>query len=224
MTPYNLVHMAALLGLDLIALTDHNTCGNCRSAMAVGKTAGITVVPGMELTTAEDIHVVCLFPDLDHAEAFSAYVQKTMLPFSNNPDVFGHQRLMDEQDGILGEEARLLMSASGIAIDSAPKLVQAFGGVCYPAHVERPSFSLISVLGSIEQDMGFGCAEISRTGDIPALQQQFSALRTMRIMRGSDAHYLENMCEPLDHIPLDQNHPSAVIAFLRQFGPTPTPF
>ena len=64
MTPYNLVQMAKLLGFDIIALTDHNTCGNCESAMRVGESIGLTVVPGMELCTAEEIHCVCLFPDL----------------------------------------------------------------------------------------------------------------------------------------------------------------
>lgn len=215
MTPYNLVNMAALLELDIIALTDHNTAGNCRSAMLAGREAGIVVVPGMELCTAEEIHVVCLFPDIDRAEAFSAFVHENMLPFPNDPAVFGRQFFMDAGDGVLGEEEIMLVGASTIGIDGLPALLTQYGGFCYPAHIDRPSYSIIASLGTIEPYMGFSCAEISRDGAVAAITEQYPALRNMRIMRSSDAHYLENMCEALDTLDLPENTPPALIEYLR---------
>lgn len=215
MTPCNLVNMAKLLELDIIALTDHNTSGNCRSAMRAGRDAGVVVVPGMELCTAEEIHVVCLFPDIDRAEAFSAFVHENMLPFPNDPEVFGRQLYMDAGDLVVGEEDMMLINASTIGIDGLPGLVAGYGGFCYPAHIDRQSFSILASLGTIEADMGFTCAEVSRAGDAAALMEQHPALREMRVMRSSDAHYLEDMLEARDTVELPENSPQALIDHLR---------
>lgn len=213
MTPCNLVNMAKLLELDIIALTDHNSAGNCRSAVEAGREAGLVVVPGMELSTAEEIHVVCLFPDIDRAEAFSLYVHDHLPPIANKPGVFGRQCYMDAADHVLGEEELLLVNASGIGIDGLPRLLREYGGFCYPAHIDRPSYSILSNLGAIEAEMGFTCAEVSVSGDPAALAERFPALGGMRIMRSSDAHYLEQMREALDTIDLPENTPEALIAY-----------
>ena len=73
MTPYNLVNLSAIMGMEAIALTDHNSCQNCGAAMRAGEQAGITVIPGMELCTCEEVHVVCLFEELKAAEEFSDF-------------------------------------------------------------------------------------------------------------------------------------------------------
>lgn len=215
MTPCNLVNMAKLWELDLIALTDHNTAGNCRSAIEAAKRAGITVVPGMELCTAEEIHAVCLFSTMEAAAAFSNYVYEHLLPFPNEPEVFGRQLYLDAEDRILGEEERMLLNASEISIDALPRLMREYGGFAYPAHIDRASNSIISNFGSIEADMGFTCAEVSLQGDPAALKRQFPALQTMRILRSSDAHRLEDMREAADTIELPENTPAALIAYLQ---------
>lgn len=214
MTPCNLVQMAMLCDLDIIALTDHNTAGNCRSAMEVGREVGVVVVPGMELCTAEEVHVVCLFAGIAEAEAFSAHVRENMLPFANDPDVFGRQLYMDARDGVLAEEELLLINASTLGIDQVPELVRKYGGFAYPAHVDRPSNSVISNLGTIEADMGFSCAEVSLRGNPAALAERFPALRNMRIFRSSDAHRLEDMREASDTIDLPENSPRALLDYL----------
>ena len=88
MTPNNIVHMALLAGFDMIALTDHNTCGNCPAVLTVAREAGLIAVPGMELCTAEEAHVVCLFPELEAAMAFDAAVAPTLPPVRNLPGGF----------------------------------------------------------------------------------------------------------------------------------------
>lgn len=215
MTPYNLVNMAKLLGLDLIALTDHNTAGNCRSAMEAGREAGLVVVPGMELCTAEEIHVVCLFAELDGAEAFWRHVRAHSPAFPNDPAVFGRQLYMDARDSVLGEEPALLLEASEIGIDGLTGLVAEYGGFCYPAHIDRSSYSLLSVFGVIEPTLRFTCAEVSAGGDPAALRREHPALAEMRVLRSSDAHDLARMREAMDTIDLPENTPAALIAYLR---------
>ena len=104
MTPYNLVNMAKFVGFDMIALTDHNSCLNCGAAVQAGEHAGLLVVPGMELCTEEEAHVVCLFPSVDDAMGFHAYVQEHTIHMPNDPEVFGKQLVMDDTDKVLLEE------------------------------------------------------------------------------------------------------------------------
>lgn len=218
MTPYNLVNMAKILELDIIALTDHNSCGNCKGAMEAGREAGITVIAGMELCTAEEIHVVCLFPTLEKAESFSAEIRTRIPPIKNKPQIFGDQLYMDSRDGVLGNEEFLLVNASFVAIEEVKPLVESFGGFCYPAHIDRPAFAILQNLGDFPKDLGFTCAEVTPTGDVEELKREYPALGDVRIMRSSDAHYLENMREADDLIELPECEPEAVIAYLKSLG------
>lgn len=195
MTPNNIVNMARLLGLNAIALTDHNSCKNCRAAINVGENTGITVIPGMELCTAEEVHVVCLFPDICAAEEFSDYVHSSLPPIKNKPGVFGEQLVLDENDEPTGTEELLLVTASAIGINKVPSLVNGYGGVCFPAHIDRSSYSIISNLGTIDEDLGFSYAEIFDTAKTAALKEQFPFLNKIPLFSSSDAHYLENMRE-----------------------------
>ena len=215
MTPYNLVNMAALLGYDIIALTDHNTVGNCASAMCVGARAGITVIPGMELCTSEEIHVVCLFPGLQPARAFGDAVWDTLLPVRNKPHVFGEQLYMDDGDTVLGAEETLLVTASGISIEEVRGLVDAHGGFCYPAHIDRASFSVLSSFGVFPPELGFTCAEVTPGADLPALERQNPILKRMHLLRSSDAHFLENMPDPVRTLDLAENTPQAAVEYLK---------
>ena len=214
MTPNNLVRMAKLLGYDMIALTDHNTCRNCAAAMEVGAREGITVVPGMELCTAEEIHCVCLLPDLQAAEAFSAHVHTTLPPVPNRPEIFGEQLVMDAFDGVLDTEPLLLTTASAIGIDALPKLVRSFGGACFPAHLDRASYSLLSVLGELYPELDFQTAEFTHKAFLPQYLERHPLLREMRLVRNSDAHYLENMVEPAEPLPLTACTAAALIDFI----------
>lgn len=216
MTPWNLVNMAKILGLDLIALTDHNSCGNCRSAMKVGKLAGITVVPGMELCTAEEIHCVCLFDDIDRAEAFSSYVRTTLPPVKNREEIFGRQLYMDEGDTVLESEEILLTTASSISIDTLPTLVKEYGGVCFPAHIDRESYSVLSSLGDFPPELEVTAFELTPVASEEDYRKNYPALEGKRLFRSSDAHYLENMREKEFYIELEENTPSALIEYIKR--------
>lgn len=214
MTPYNLVNMAKLLGYDIIALTDHNSCLNCPAAIEAGKKAGVTVIAGMELCTAEEIHTVCLFPDSESALRFSEYVRGTMPPILNKPEIFGEQRVMNASDEVTGYEETLLTTASSIGIDDVFSVVRAFGGVCFPAHLDRASYSILSVLGFLYKELGFTAAEFTEKAFLPQYEEKHPLLKNMRILRNSDAHYLENMPEAKNTIELPEATPENVIAYL----------
>jgi PHP family Zn ribbon phosphoesterase len=214
MTPRNIVNLAKLLELDIIALTDHNSCRNCAAAVLAGAEIGLAVIPGMELCTAEEIHVICLFSDIENAEAFSEVVRHRMPPVKNRPDIFGEQIVMDSGDNHVETEELLLLSASDIPLSEAPALVRAFGGFCYPSHIDRESFSILSTLGGFPPEPGFTCAELSPRADIDALMARYPELKNLRFMRSSDAHYLEEMAPARGVIELREISAAEVIRVL----------
>ena len=214
MTPNNLVNMAKLLGLYVIALTDHNTSLNCAAAMKVGEEVGLLVIPGMELTTAEDIHAVCLFPTLKAALSFSEYVDANRVKVRNKAEIYGRQVIMDENDSEIGEIEHLLIPASFIGISEAYCKAKEFGGICYPAHIDRDSLSILSVLGEIDPNCGFKTAELADITKLDVLKKQHPILNDMNIITCSDAHYLENMKDAANTIELPELTREAVIEYL----------
>ncbi|MEE1246394.1 MAG: PHP domain-containing protein [Acutalibacteraceae bacterium] len=215
MTPYNLVNMAKILGLDIIALTDHNSAQNCRAAMTVGESVGLTVVPGMELCTSEEVHIVCLFDDVNNAEAFSDYVLSTVPPVKNRPEIFGDQLMMNGGDGIVGTQELLLTTASGISIENAVETVGQYGGVCYPAHIDRSSYSVISNLGMITDEMNFAAVEMTENTDQNEYRSKYPIIKDMPVFVSSDAHYLENMREAKHTIDVAENSAKAVVEYIK---------
>lgn len=212
-TPANLAGMCALAELDIVALTDHNTCGNCRAFAQACAACDILALPGMELTTAEEVHVVCLFPDFDRADAFSDYVKSQLPPIQNKPDIFGPQVLMDGSDTVLGEETAFLAGATGIGIYQAAALVDSYGGVAFPAHIDRPSFALIANLGLWDPLMGFTLAELSRNcpPDFPSRPD----LRGVRLITDCDAHYLDQVPDAHQYMELEEKTAQNVLKWLK---------
>ena len=213
MTPNNIVNMARLADLNLIALTDHNSCRNCPAILAAARGSGLTVLPGMELCSAEEAHVVCLFPTLEAAEAFDAAVLPTLPPIPNRPEVFGEQIIMDGEDTIVGRLEPLLVTASALSVDDIPALARRFGGTAFPAHIDRPSYSVTAALGDIPP-VGFTAAEITAAGDTDTLCRQYPLLRGLPLLQNSDAHYLHQIAEAGPWLELPDNRPETVIAAL----------
>ena len=216
MTPGNIVNMAKLMGYDAIALTDHNTSGNCESAMYFGKQAGLTVIPGMELCTQEEVHIVCLFPTLENAMDFSDYVYSTLPPVKNKADIFGEQAFCDKADEISGYEEKLLITASSIGTGKVKKTVEQYGGICYPAHIDRPSFSIISNLGIIDESFGFSFAEIFDREKTAELKEKFPVLKKMKIISDSDAHYLDKLRPENSFIEVSENTAKGILDFFKE--------
>lgn len=196
MTPANIVGMSMIKGLDVIAVTDHNSCKNCPAVMAAAEEYGILAIPGMEINTSEEVHAVCLFEELKAAMEFDAYVYEKLMPFPNNEKIFGRQLIYDNSDQICGKVENLLINAVDISFDQLWALVRGYGGVMFPAHVDKTANSLISNLGFIPPDSQFRTAEVKDLKKLHKLQKEHPYLQQCKIISNSDAHYLEHINEP----------------------------
>ena len=191
MTPNNIVNMAAISGLDTIAVSDHNTVGNVRAAIEAGKMCGVNVIPGMEVETSEEVHILTLYPSIEIAEDVAKEVYKKLPNIKNRPDIFGEQVYMDKEDNITGYEEKLLISPTTLALEDLFDLVKSAGGLFIPAHVDRHSYSVLTNLGFIPDDLDIQHIEISKsTTDLESYLNARGDLRKYKIFRNSDAHYL----------------------------------
>lgn len=215
MTPQNIVNLAKIMGYDAIALTDHNTSKNCPAVKKAAEEIGLTFISGMELCTAEEVHIVCLFADIANALDFSDYIYSTLPPIKNKPSVFGEQIICDEYDNIIGNAEKLLITASTVTASKAVDLVAQYGGICFPAHIDRNSFSIISNLGTIDETFGFSIAEIYDIEKEEELKEKHPYLKNLKILSNSDAHYLENMRLPNSTLNSQNNTPEKIIEALK---------
>lgn len=216
MTPCNLVRMAMLKELDVIALTDHNSCLNCGAAVEAGTRYGVLVLPGMELCTQENIHVICLFETLSGALGFSAKVRSLLPEIQNRPDIFGDQTVMDSRDAVTGHEKRFLLGAASVRFDRAARLVESFGGAAFPAHIDRQAFGALGVLGVLPPDAGFSSVELSPACGADRFLAEHRELRGYRVLRNSDAHRLWEISERENSLSLPELTPRAVLEYLRK--------
>ncbi len=215
MTPNNIVGMAAISGLEIIAITDHNTCRNAPAVLKAAEEAGITAIPGMELCTSEEAHIVCLFETLEGAMEFDRYIYDNMPHIKNKPEIFGEQRILDENDGLIGTLDDLLLVASYIGADEVKALCEKYGGTAFPAHVDRDSYSLTAALGSIPPEGGYTFAEVTREADLAEVAGMYPELRSMGIVRDSDSHYLDTLATSVPHsMELPEKSVGAVLRLL----------
>jgi len=196
MTPADLVGMSLLNGQNLIALTDHNTARNCPAAAQAAAAYGIGFIPGMEVTTSEDIHAVCLFPDLGAALEFDRYLYQHLPGIPNRPEIFGEQIICDLDGNPCATEPRLLIAGSDISIMDLPNIAAKYGALCYPAHIDRESNGLLSILGAWPDDLDAAAAEVSLRGDprhivVGGISMTLPA--GLKIIRASDAHRLQDL-------------------------------
>lgn len=204
MTPNNIVGMAYVAGVQAIALTDHNTVGNVRAAMKVGKQLGVTVIAGMEIETSEEVHVLSVFPSVESAEEVAEIVYKSLPSVENKSEIFGRQLYLNENDEIIGEEKKLLISPTSLSIEKVFELVGQAGGLAIPAHIDRHSYSVLTNLGFIPEEIGATWIEMSNTVQSP---EDYIAsrkdLERYSVMQNSDAHYLKDIASKANFLPCE---------------------
>lgn len=211
MTPNNIAGMAAIKGLQIVALTDHNTTKNCRAFYAAARKNGIIPIAGMEMTTAEDVHLVCLFPTLEAAEAFDAAYQQYRVLYKNRPEIFGEQPILNENDEKIGEEENLLLNASTLSIDDAYELLAEYGAVIFPAHIDRDENGIIAALGWLPETPHFACVEFRDNANVENYTKMYN-LDGKLILTDSDAHYLWDINEADNYLELeDEPYSSALV-------------
>jgi 3',5'-nucleoside bisphosphate phosphatase len=196
MIPPLIVQEALEHDIRLIAITDHNATGNIRAVMEAAQGTDLTVLPGMELQTHEEVHLLCLFETIKQAETWQKVVDKILPDRPNNPEFFGEQFIVDASGEFIRREERLLIVSADIELDEAAAQVHALGGFAIPAHVDRKAFSLIANLGLIPP--GFEALEISRHLKPDEAAVRYPQLRGYPLIQSGDVHRLEEflgVCE-----------------------------
>ena len=201
LTPRRLLELGVANGLKLMALTDHNSSLNCPTFAKLSKRCGIIPIFGMEANTREDVHILCLFTNLEKCMAFSEFAYSLLTPYLNNPEKTGDQVYVDEYDNIEGQAEYYLINPLDISIENIGEKVMEYGGITIPAHVDRPIYSMTSQLGII---IGGPWSAIECVTIPPVLHD--SPLNTLNfpLITSSDAHYWEHVARRPFELPVTE--------------------
>jgi len=202
MTPGNMVSMALLNGLDVIAVTDHCSARNCEAAMKCadflkhehGKAP--LVIPGMEVEVAEGFHVLCLFPDLPTAQEFETYWTEHRPKIKNRVEIFGNQYVMNEDDEIIEELPNLLSTGSDVSMIELYEKLDSIGAAAIPAHIDKDSYSMVASLGTVPEEWKGRLLEVSRRCNLPEFWDKHPELAGYHYIQDSDAHQLPDIADP----------------------------
>ena len=192
MSPKKIVAKSLERQLDLIAICDHNTAENAAAALREGTRHGITVLPGMEICSREEVHLVTLFKKIETALKMQEFIY-AHLPGKNQPEVFGHQVVADEHDQVLGENPRLLIGATQLSLLEIVEKAHHLGGICISSHVDRPSYSLIGQLGFIPEDLHLDAVEVSHRVPLNKALTEVPGIKNYPCVTSSDAHFLSDI-------------------------------
>jgi 3',5'-nucleoside bisphosphate phosphatase len=192
-TPPNIVASAIENGMQMIAVTDHNSAENVESVVKCGTLHGLKVIPGMEIASREEVHLICLLRSIADALALQQCVYAALPDERNRPDYFGRQLVMDENGTVTGECARLLMGAADLSLDAIIGEVHRLGGLAIAAHVDRPSFSVIANLGMVPAGARFDALEISASLGKDDAAARFPSIAGFPLITASDAHHPEEI-------------------------------
>lgn len=198
MTPNNIVNMSYIKGLNIISVTDHNTTRNLPPVVMLGERAGIKVVPGIEVTTKEEVHVLCYFRNLVDALQFGDIIYSLLPEMVNNPIIFGEQNIYNELDEKTGSLGKLLLNAVSLSIGEVHNLAVSHHGIMVPAHINKKSNSILGVLGFIPKNL---CIDLVEIYDKTAIDEKY--VEGLRILRNSDAHQLIDISEAKNFFELD---------------------
>ncbi len=190
MIPPLIVQTAIERGINLLAVTDHNASANVQAVQQAAQGVGLLVLPGMELQTREEVHLLCLFDTLDQLAAWQASVDKQLPPLENNIDHFGEQFVVDETGEFIRREPRLLLTSADISLEEAVSGVNAIGGMAIPAHVDRRANGLLEILGFVPEDAAISALEISRHLTVDMAPLRYPQIRGYPLIRDGDAHRL----------------------------------
>lgn len=191
MIPPLIVEETVQQGIQLIAITDHNATANIAAVQRAAQGTGLTVLPGMELQTREEVHVLCLFDTLEQAQALQTWVGQHYPDRLNNPDFFGEQFVVDETGDFIRREDRLLLTSVNVSLTEAWQQVTDLGGLFIPAHVNRSANGLIAQLGLVPTDITIEALEISRHLRPQEASIKFPQLTGYPLIQDGDVHFLD---------------------------------
>ena len=192
MSPRRIIRRSRESGLDLIAVCDHNSSENSAAVAAEGHRAGIAVIPGLEICSREEVHMLAFFGGMEQALSMQALIY-AHLPGENRPEVFGYQIVANDADEVVAENPRLLIGATGLSVEQIVRSTHGMGGLCLAAHVDRPANGIIHQLGFIPPDLGIDGVEVSHRVPLATARQALPAIGSLTCLRSSDAHRLDDI-------------------------------
>jgi PHP family Zn ribbon phosphoesterase len=190
MGPINIVETARELKIDIIGITDHNAAGNVAAVMERAGQEGPVVLPGMEVQTREEVHILCFFPDMEQLQAYAAYIRERLPPVRNRPEVFGDQVVVNAREEILYFEEILLVNSVTASLEEVVQEALAQDGLVIPAHVDRGAFSIMANLGLIPPSLPVAALEVAWPEKLPDLLLRYPAVGKYPLVSFSDAHTL----------------------------------
>lgn len=193
MAPSAVVKKLKACGIEWFAITDHNSMANCPAYQAVAKSAGLHFTWGVEIQSVEEIHLLAYFDNSEKAQAFDQELYASLLPLDNDPDFFGDQVIIDENENILKVEPRALINSSVWDLAGAVERIQAFDGFAVPAHIDAEVNSILSQLGFLPPEPVFDVLGITAKLDLARYIAQHPRLAGKQFLRASDAHYLADL-------------------------------
>ena len=211
MTPANLCGMAAIKGLQMIALTDHNTARNLPAAQKCCDAYGLLLIPGMEITTREEVHLLGYLPDVGTALEFGELIKTHLPKKKNKPSLFGNQLVMNDDDEVTDEEDALLIGATDLSLNELVGMIRERGGVPVPAHINRGSNGLLVNLGFVPPELHFMAVEVWR-----ALPCAHTPQQGRLVLHSSDAHYLGDILEAEESLELPERSVAGFLNVLRE--------
>ena len=191
MSPAEIVKRAIAAGMDGIALTDHQTARNCPAIAKCAKNAGLKCLFGMEVQTAEEVHSLAIFDTVEKALEMTDWIYEAMPKRVNDPETFGDQPVVDENDEIVDMEWRILAMGCRRTIAETAEKTRELGGVYIASHIDRPNYSVLSGLGAVPEGI-FDAVELSRTAEKDKYQSLSGGLA---MIRSSDAHNLDDVAK-----------------------------
>ena len=192
MTPRRIIDAAVDRGLDIIAITDHNSAENTGIAVKIGRERGITVLPSMEVTSYEEAHILALFGSMENIIKLQEIIYGS-LSGVNDAKAFGYQLKVNEDDEILEFNDRLLIGATNLFVKDTVNIIRSLGGLAVASHIDRGSFSVLSQLGFIPNGVRFDALDISYNTEIRQAESIFSGYRHIPLITSSDAHHLDDI-------------------------------
>ena len=192
MSPKNIIATSLNAGLDLIAICDHNSAENAAAAMREGAKHGLQVLPGIEICSREEVHILTIFEKIEDTLAMQEYVYAN-LPGENQPEVFGYQVVTNEKDEVLAENPRLLIGATQVNLHDIVEKARDIGGLCIASHVDRLAFGLIGQLGFIPKDLMLDGVEVSHRVPLAKAQENVTGIDEFSCITASDAHFLNDI-------------------------------
>lgn len=197
MIPPLIVRTALERGINLLAITDHNASANVEAVMKAARDSALTVLPGMEVQTREEVHMLCLFDTLEQLADWQRQVDAHLPDLENNAELFGEQFVVDETGAFVRRERRLLLASTRMTLEEAAVRVNALGGLAIPAHIDRKAFSLIANLGLVPEGVPFAALEITRHISSAQARRRFPQIGDLPLMQSGDVHRLDEMTGPM---------------------------